>query len=126
MKGFFPYEWFDHLDKLNSTALPSHQQFYSNLKNSNISEEDYTYCQHVWREEQMNTMKDYSVWYKNQDVVPFLEALEKQFKFYCQLGVDMFKEAISVPGLTLKYLFKTTDATFSLYDQKNSELHTLV
>ena len=104
MKGSFPYEWFDHLDKLNSTALPSHQQFYSDMKNSNISEEEYAYCQHVWREEQMTTMKDYLLWYNNQDVVPFVEALEKQFKFYCQLEVDMFKEALSMPGLTMKYL----------------------
>ena len=59
-------------------------------------------------------------------MVPFLEALEKQFKFYCQLGVDMFKEALSVPGLTMKYLFKTTDATFSLFNEENSDLHTLI
>ena len=49
MKGFSPYEWFDYLDKPNSTALPSHQQFYSNLKNSNITEEEYAYCQHIER-----------------------------------------------------------------------------
>ena len=71
-KGFFPYEWMDHLDKLNNTALSSHQQFYSSLKNNNISEEVYAYCQQVWTEEQMTTMRDYLVWYNNHDVVPFL------------------------------------------------------
>ncbi|CAG2220677.1 unnamed protein product [Mytilus edulis] len=31
-KGFFPYEWFDSVDKLNHPTLPSHEQFYSSLK----------------------------------------------------------------------------------------------
>ena len=74
----------------------------------------------------MTTMKDYLTWYNNRDVVPFLEALEKQYSFYSQLGVDMFKDAFSVPGLTLKYLFKTSHSTFSLYDKKNSDLHDLI
>ena len=126
LKGYFPYEWMDNLEKLKQTMLPAHQEFYSTLKNSNITEEEYAYCQHIWKEEDMTTMNDYLIWYNNRDVAPFLEAVEKQFKFYCQLGVDMFKDGISVPGLTLKYLFKTTEANFALYDSKNSDLHDLV
>ena len=126
MKGYFPYEWMDKLEKLKQTSLPAHQEFYSTLKNSNITKEEYDYYQHIWKEEDMTTMNDYLVWYNNRDVVPFLEALEKQFSFYCQLGVDMFKDGLSVPGLTLKYLFKTSSSTFCLYDTKNSDLHDLV
>ena len=126
MKGFFPYEWMNNLDKLNIETLPRHEDFISTLKNKNITAEDYAYCQKIWKEEQMTTMKDYLTWYNNRDVVPFLEALEKQFSFYSQLGVDMFKDGISVPGLTLKYLFKTSHSSFSLYDKKNSDLHDLI
>ena len=126
MKGFFPYEWMNNLDKLNAETLPRHADFFSTLKNKNITAEDYAYCQKIWKEEHMTTMKDYLIWYNNRDVVPFLEALEKQFNFYKQLGVDMFKDGISVPGLTLKYLFKTSSSTFCLYDKKNSDLHDLV
>ena len=116
----------DNLEKLKWTSLPSHQDFFSTLKNSNISNEEYTYCQQIWKDEEVTTMKDYLIWYNNRDVVPFLEAVEKKFMFYCQLGVDMFKDGISVPGLTVKYLFKTTEANFALYDSKNSDLHQLV
>ena len=56
-KGFFPYEWMDCLDKLNHTSLPPHENFYSSLKNENISVEDYAYCQQVWEENQMTTFK---------------------------------------------------------------------
>ena len=126
MKGFIPYQWMNNLDKPNIETLPRHEDFFSTLKNKNITAEDYAYCQKIWKEEQMTTMKDYLIWYNNRDVVPFLEALEKQFSFYSQLGVDMFKDGISVPGLTLKYLFKTSRSTFCLYDTKNSDLHDLI
>ena len=49
-KGFFPYEWMTSPDKLNIKSLPSHEEFYSYLKNKNISEEDYAYCQKIVEE----------------------------------------------------------------------------
>ena len=56
-KGFFPYEWVDGLDKLHKTSLPPHAAFYSSLKNGNITDEDYTYCQQVWEENEMSTTR---------------------------------------------------------------------
>ena len=105
-KGFLPYEWIDDLDKLQHPALPSHEAFYSSLKNEYLTEEEYTYCQQVWAENHMQTFRDFLVWYNNRDVVPFLEALKKQSAFYKERGIDMLKDGISVPGLCLKYLFQ--------------------
>ena len=34
-KGFFPYDWFNDLKKLESDRFPSYQDFYSSLKGSN-------------------------------------------------------------------------------------------
>jgi hypothetical protein len=34
--------------------------------------------------------------------------------FYQEVGVDMFKDTISVPGVTLKYQFKTISSKFLL------------
>ena len=81
-KGFFPYEWMDSLDKLQETSLPSHESFYSSLKGSNISVEEYQYCQRVWRENRMNTMRDFLEWYNNLDVQPFCDALERMCDFW--------------------------------------------
>ena len=61
-KGFFPYEWVDGLDKLNETLLPPHAAFYSSLKNTNITEQEYEYCQQVWEENNMQTFEDFVVW----------------------------------------------------------------
>jgi hypothetical protein len=46
-KGLFPYERFDGVDKLNHPTLPSHEDFYSSMKDCNISPEEYQFCQHV-------------------------------------------------------------------------------
>lgn len=49
-KGFFPYEFFDDIDKLRYDRLPPHEAFYSTLKNANITDEEYAFCQRVWDE----------------------------------------------------------------------------
>ena len=49
-KGFFPYEWFDDIGKLEATSLLPQEAFYCHWKGSNISEEEYTYCQRVWHD----------------------------------------------------------------------------
>ncbi|CAH3118846.1 unnamed protein product [Porites lobata] len=76
----------------------------------------------------MSTFKDFLVWYNNLDVVPFLEAVEKMSQFWQERKIDMFKDGISVPGLTLKYLFSylSPQTYFSLFDQANSDLYHLI
>ena len=84
-KGHFPYEYMDGIGKLEDSDLPPQEAFYSRLKNKGISDEDYARCQAVWRDNGMKTMYDILVWYNNRDVVPFLDAIDKQFAFYKQL-----------------------------------------
>ena len=47
-KGFYPYEWMDNNEKLNYDGLPSVDNFYSTLKNENITEEDYNHAKNVY------------------------------------------------------------------------------
>ena len=73
-------------------------------------------------------MHDFLVWYNNRDVVPFLDAIDKQFAFYIQQNIDMFKDGVSIPGLTLLYIFNEhpSNTFFTVFDQTNSDLHLLV
>ena len=103
-KGFFPYEWFNSLEKLDYPTLPHHAAFFSKLKNENISEEEYHYSLEILETHDMTMMQDFLHWYNDLDVAPFLVAIDNMFSFCKSLGADMFKDAISVPGLTLKYL----------------------
>ena len=127
-KGHFPYEYMDGVGKLDDRALPPQSAFFSQLKNEGISDVDYARCQTVWRDNGMTTMRDYLVWYNNRDVTPFLEAIDKQAAFYHDQHIDIFKDGISVPGLTLLYLFNglPPDTNFVTFNQTNSDLHQLV
>ncbi|XP_071137847.1 uncharacterized protein [Mytilus edulis] len=125
-KGCFPYEWFDSADKLHHPTLPAHEQFYSSLKECNISPEDYAYCQKVWTEKGMSTFRDFLVWYNNLDVGPFVQAVANLQKFYFERDIDLFKTSISVPGLARRMLFDTgrqVGASFALFDDANSDLY---
>ena len=61
--------------------------------------------------QQHENHEEFLVWYNNKEVVPMLEALEKMFQFYKNRHIDMFKDGISVPGLTLKYMFQDLQTT---------------
>ena len=41
-KGFLPYEWFDHADKMQNTEFPPYDAFYSKLQSCNPLEAEYT------------------------------------------------------------------------------------
>ena len=127
-KGHFPYEYMDCLERLDDTMLPPKEAFYSRLKNEGISDDDYASCEKAWRDNGMTTLRDFLVWYNNRDVVPFLQAIRRQFTFYEQRGIDMFKQGISVPGLTLLYLFNDLPEKtyFTIFNEKNKDLHQLV
>ena len=127
-KGHFPYEYMDRLEKLDDTVLPPKEAFFSRLKNEGISDEDYASCQEAFRDNDMTNLRDFLVWYNNRDVVPFLQAIDRQFDFYQQRGIDMFKQGISVPGLTLLYLLNDLPEKtyFTIFNEKNKDLHDLV
>ena len=126
-KGFFPYEWMDSLEKLQHPALPPHEAFFSSLTNTNISTEEYQYCQKVWSSNNMQTFQDFLIWYNNLDVKPFCDALEKMCAFWKEKNIDMLRQGISIPGITLIYLFSTLEPGrfFSLFNEKNKDLYTL-
>ena len=123
-KGHFPYEWFTSLDKLESPSLPPRDAFYSSLKQQELSVEEYNECQRVWCEYGMRTMRDYLVWCNNRDVEPFVEAAEKLADLWRDKGVDLFKQALSLPGVSYNLLMaqaKQAGAVFALY--KDEALH---
>ena len=128
-KGYWPYEYITNVKQLQETELPTHSAFQSNLKNKNISESEYRECQRVWKEKGMKNLGDLLMYYNNLDVQPFLSAIVEQTKFYADRGIDMLKDGIGVPGLTLRYLFKTMpskDVYFSLFSENQADLHSLL
>ena len=125
-KGFFPHEWFDDVLKLEYQSLPPHESFYSSLKQTNISLQDYEFCQRVWVERRMRTFKDFLEWYNNLEVEPFVAVVERLRGYYFEREIDMFKISVSVPRLVRQILFecgRKDGASFALFDEANSNLY---
>ena len=107
VKSWLPYEWFDRLEKLDYPGLPDYPHWYSKMKGDFVLKlSEWKASQKLFREKGMNTFKDWVRYYNNLDVAPGLEALEKMKNFYEEKGIDIMKDAVSIPGVSLNYLLK--------------------
>ncbi|KAL9983294.1 hypothetical protein ACROYT_G005441 [Oculina patagonica] len=61
-------------------------------------------CKKLFREK--GTFADWLRYYNNLDVSPGLEALEKMRAFYSEKGIDILKDTVSIPGVSLHYLLR--------------------
>ena len=107
VKSWFPYEWFDRPEKLDYKGLPDYPHWYSKLKDEfTLKLLEWKACQKLFREKGMKTFKDWVRYYNNLDVAPGLEALQKMKNFYTEKGIDIMKDAVSIPGVSLHYLLR--------------------
>ena len=101
----FPYEWFDSFDKLNHKGPVKYEEFYSSLKGGiTISEEEYQNFCDEFSKQGCVTMKDWLKEYNLADVKPFIEALEKTREQYYPDEIDLLKDAVSIPGISMMYV----------------------
>ena len=150
-KSYFPYEWFDHPSKLDVPSLPPYHTFYSELKQKNVLEvrdkkddddvddgneydqndkvlgaRRYRELHDIWRDRGMTTFRDFLEYYNNLDVGPFVQAVEKMQKFYFDPHIDLFKVAVSVPGIARRWLFQTSHnakTNFGLIQPQDDDLY---
>jgi len=54
----------------------------------------------------MQTFADWLRYYNKLDLAPGLEALERMRAFYTEKGIDILKDAVSIPGVSLHYLLR--------------------
>ena len=108
-KSWLPYERFDSADKLDYNGLSTYWCWYSQLRNSfALTPAEYEECKRVFQERGMQTLGDWLKYYNNLDVTPFLETLEKMKSFYTKLGIDIIKDAVSLPGVSMQYILQGT------------------
>ena len=124
-KSFFPYEWFTSPDKLDFDRLPCHSDFYSTLKGSNITVEEYESCQKIWDSHNFKTFRDYLEYYNALDVTGFVTALENLLMFYHGKGLDPFKDSVSLPGIVERYLYKNLDPSIYLRSMETEEIYNI-
>ena len=71
-----------------------------------LSRDEWEGCQRLFKEKGMRTFADWLRYYNNLDVAPGLEALERMRAFYTEKGIDILKDAVSIPGVSLHYLLR--------------------
>ena len=128
-KVFFPYEWITSTRKLSNVSLPPQSAFYSSLTGTSISKEQYESCLLVWKKQEMKTFRDYLIYYNNKDVAPFVKAINEHIKFFMAKSIDMFKDGMTLPGLTLKLLFEKVGQNtlpYVLFSEADKNVHELV
>ena len=96
------------------------------LKKDNISREDY---QTTLKFGLITTCKQLKIscLVQHLDAQPFCDALEKMCTFWKNENIDMLRQGISIPGVSLAHLFSTLESGifFSLFDEKNKHLYYL-
>ena len=75
-KGIFCYDYLDTFDRLAETALPSREQFFSKLANSECKQEDYEHAQRVWNEFSCASLGDYMRLYLLNDICILADVFE--------------------------------------------------
>jgi len=68
-KGVFPYSYLDSFDKLSYKTFPNYEDFYDNLKETNIDINDYERGKKLWEYFNCKTFKDYMELYLTCDVL---------------------------------------------------------
>ena len=104
-KLVFPYEWLDSFEKLNHKGPVKYEDFYSSLKGGEtISQEQYQNFCEEFRKRGCETMEDWLEEYNLAVVKPFINALEKTREQYYPDEIDLLKDAVSIPGISMNYV----------------------
>lgn len=113
-KGFYPYEWVNSQDKLNYKGLPPKEEFYSNLKQENITDENYKHALNVYNKLECQTFYDYHLTYLSTDVLLLADVFEN-FRKTCLNYYNLDPaNYLSAPALAWDAMLYKTGITLDL------------
>ena len=112
------------MKKLDETSLPPKEAFYSKLTGEGITDEDYQHAQSVWKEYNIESMKDYHNLYNVSDVLLLADIFEN-FRSICMnyYGLDP-AWYLSAPGLVWDAALKITKVQLDLLS--NSDMFLMI
>ena len=78
----------------------------------------------AWNANEMSMLFDLLKWYSLLDVLPFLEAVLVYLTQYKARGLDLFKTAISLPGISIYWAFDTIskENKFHLFPPRHTDI----
>ena len=81
-KGVYPQEYMDDWEKINETALPKKEEFYSNLNMEDITNLDYMHAKRVCKNFEIKNLGEYHDLYHKKDTLLFADVFEN-FRKMC-------------------------------------------
>ena len=81
-KGVYPYDYMDSFERFNETQLPSKDDFFSQLTQDAITDEQYCHATKVWGTFNLQTMGDYHDLYLKSDILLLADVFEN-FRSTC-------------------------------------------
>jgi hypothetical protein len=113
-KGIYPYDYMDSAARLDETALPPIEKFYSRLCNEQCKPKDYAYAKDVWKAFGCTRMLDYHNIYLKTDVL-LLACVFESFRTMSltTYGLDP-AHYVSAPHLSWDAMLKHTQCKLEL------------
>lgn len=81
-KGVYPYGYMDSEDKFQETSLQTKEEFYSQLRDEQIGDDDYAHAQRVYSTFQLQNLGEYHDLYLKSDVLLLADVFEN-FRSIC-------------------------------------------
>ena len=112
-KGVYPYDFMDSFDKFDE-KLPSKKEFYSQLNDQDISQEDYEHAENVWNAFNLKNMGEYHDLYLKSDVLLLADVFENFRKTCLQYYKLDPCHYFTSPGLSWDAMLKMTNIQLEL------------
>ena len=113
-KGVYPYDHMDNPARFHETSLPTKAEFYNQLNEETLSEEDYAHAQSVWNVFNCKTMGDYHDLYLKSDVLLLADVFENFRKMSQQTYKLDPAHYYTAPGLSWDSMLKMTGVELEL------------
>lgn len=121
-KGFYPYDWFDSIDKLNYNGLPEQKDFFNILTDSHINNNDYEHAKKVYNTFNCNNFADYHDLYLTTDIL----GLADLFEAFRTLSINTYGldpvHYYTLPGYSMDAALKYTGAELELLSDIDKHL----
>ena len=115
---------YSDFENLTTSGLSSRQALCELRLNKTppTCDENYAYLRSIWVRKRMKSFEDFLMRYKNNDVVPTLQAMQKVIELYHQKEIDKLKLGCTLPNMANICLHKSIDSKFYPFIESDKEL----
>lgn len=115
-KGVYPYDYMTNWKLFADKHLPAKSMFYNSMTDDNISDEEYSHAQNVWKTFQIKNMGEYTDLYLKTDVLLLTDVFEN-FRMTCKTHYSLDPAFyLTSPSLSFDAMLLKTGVRLELVD----------